>query len=67
VPKAAWHCGGDSSVANDPFWAPGSTPSYVCLPPARGSAGGDCLIPGSRETSIDHKKLQKKNNGEDFS
>jgi hypothetical protein len=45
VSKAAWHWGGDSSVANDPFGAPGSTPSYVCLTPSWGSADGDCLIP----------------------
>jgi hypothetical protein len=25
--KAAWHWGGDSSITNDPFGAPGSTPS----------------------------------------
>jgi hypothetical protein len=24
VPKAAWHWGGDGSVTNDPFGAPGS-------------------------------------------
>jgi hypothetical protein len=35
VPTAAWHCG-DSSVTNDPFGAPGSTPSYVCLAPPMG-------------------------------
>jgi hypothetical protein len=44
VPKAAWHGGGDSRVADDPFEARGSTPSYICLPHAWGSAGGDCLI-----------------------
>jgi hypothetical protein len=42
--KAAWHWSGDSSVANGPFWAPGSIPSYECLPPAWDSASGDCLI-----------------------
>jgi hypothetical protein len=40
-----WHRGGDSNVAKDPFRAPGSIPSYVCLPPAWSSAAGDCLIP----------------------
>jgi hypothetical protein len=45
VTKAGWNRGGDSRVTNDPFGAPGSTPSYACLPPAWGSAGGDCLIP----------------------
>jgi hypothetical protein len=45
VPKATWHWDGDSSAANDPFGAPDSTQWYVCLPPARGSAGCDCLIP----------------------
>jgi hypothetical protein len=45
VPKAAWHCGGDNSVTKDLFGAPGSTPSSACLPPAWGSADGDCLIP----------------------
>jgi hypothetical protein len=44
VPKAAWHWGSDSSVQKDPFRAPGSTLSYVCLPPLWGSAGGDCLM-----------------------
>jgi hypothetical protein len=48
VPKAAWHWGGDSSVTNDPLGAPGSTLSYVCLPPAWGSAACDCLIPWLR-------------------
>jgi hypothetical protein len=33
VPKAAWHWGGDGSVANDFFGAPGSTRRYVCLSP----------------------------------
>jgi hypothetical protein len=41
VPKAAWHWGGDNCVANKAFGAPGSTPWYVCLPPAWGSADGD--------------------------
>jgi hypothetical protein len=35
-----WHQSGDSSVINDPFGALGSTPLYVCFPPAWGSAGG---------------------------
>jgi hypothetical protein len=42
---AAWYCGGDSSVANDPFRALGSTQSYTCLPLIQGSAGGNCFIP----------------------
>jgi hypothetical protein len=45
VLKTGWHWGGDSSVANDPFGALGSTPSHTCFPPAWCSAGGDCLIP----------------------
>jgi hypothetical protein len=45
VPKAVWHWGGDSSVENELFGAPDSTPTYVCLQPIWGSAGGDCLIP----------------------
>jgi hypothetical protein len=45
VPKVAWYWGGDSSVANNPYGAPGSTQSYVCFPPAWGFEGGDCLIP----------------------
>jgi hypothetical protein len=45
VPKVAWRWRGNTSVANDPFRASGSTPSYVCLPPVWGSAGGDYLIP----------------------
>jgi hypothetical protein len=39
--RAAWHLGGDSSVVNNPFRAPGSTPLYQCLPPVWGSVGGD--------------------------
>jgi hypothetical protein len=34
--------GGTSGTANR---APGSTPPYVCLLPAQGSVGCDCLIP----------------------
>jgi hypothetical protein len=45
VPRAAWHWGGDSSVTNNAFGAPGSTPLYQCLPHARGSAGGDFRSP----------------------
>lgn len=41
VPRVEWHCSGDSSAANDHLGAPGSTPLYVCLPPIRGSEGGD--------------------------
>jgi hypothetical protein len=55
VPKAAWHWGGDSSVANDPFVAPGSTPSCVRLPPVRDCAGGDWLIYRFLGTNVDHK------------
>jgi hypothetical protein len=61
MPKTAWHWGTDSNVANDPFRAPGSTPSYVCLPHSWGSAGGDCLLPGSCRTNTDHKKSAGKN------
>jgi hypothetical protein len=35
--KCAWHWDGDSSIVNDTFGAPGSTP------PVWGSAGGDCF------------------------
>jgi hypothetical protein len=45
VPKDACHWGGDGSVVNDPFGAPGSIPSYVCLAPAWGFVGGDCSVP----------------------
>jgi hypothetical protein len=34
-----------ASVVNDPLGAPGSTPLYLCLPPVRGTAGGDLLNP----------------------
>jgi hypothetical protein len=38
--------GSDDSVAGGPFGAPGSsTPSYQCLPPMWGSAGGDFRSP----------------------
>jgi hypothetical protein len=47
---------GDSSVANDPFRAPGSTPSYVCLPPAWRCVVGDSNSPSSRGTVVDFKK-----------
>jgi hypothetical protein len=60
VPKAAWHCGGDSSVANDHFRAPGSTPSYVW-----GSAGGDCLIPRVLWDKCGPQEIYRKN-GEGF-
>jgi hypothetical protein len=33
-----------AGVIKDPFTAPGSTLSYVCLPPTWGSEDGDCLI-----------------------
>jgi hypothetical protein len=54
VPKAAWHWGGDSSVANDPFGAPGSTRSYVCVTIAWGSADCDCS--SSSGTNMNHKQ-----------
>jgi len=38
MPMAARYSGGRSSITNDPFWAPGSTPSSVW-----GSADGDCF------------------------
>jgi hypothetical protein len=60
VPKAVWHWGGDEIVANDPFGAPGSTPSYVCLPHAWGSVDGNCLILLFCRTNIDHKKAAGK-------
>jgi hypothetical protein len=45
VLRAAWHWGGDSSVANNPFGVPGITLSYQCLPLAWGSVGGDFCSP----------------------
>jgi hypothetical protein len=35
MPKAAWHWGGDSSVAKDSFGAPRSTPSYEGRPESK--------------------------------
>jgi hypothetical protein len=37
VPRAAWHCGRESSVVNDPLGEPGRTPLYVDLPSTWGS------------------------------
>ena len=39
--KAAWHCGSDSGVVNDPLGEPRRTPLDVGLPSARGSVDGD--------------------------
>jgi hypothetical protein len=44
VLKAAWHCGSDSSVINDPLGEPGSTLLYVGLPSAWGSVVGDRMF-----------------------
>jgi hypothetical protein len=33
------------TIPSRPFEVPGSAPTYVCVSPAWGSAGGDCLIP----------------------
>jgi hypothetical protein len=41
-----------ADVVNDPLGVPGSTPLYLCLPPAWGSAGGDWLFPTSRGTAM---------------
>jgi hypothetical protein len=60
VPKTAWHWGGDISIANDPFGAPGSTPSFVCLPPTWGFASGDCLISLFLWDYKDHNKSTEK-------
>jgi hypothetical protein len=59
VLRAAWHWGGDSSAINNPLGAPGSTPSYLCLPLTRGSAGGDYYFPITRGTLME--KTQNKN------
>lgn len=45
VPRVEWHCSGDGSAANNPPEAPGSTPLYLCLPPIKGSEGGDYYCP----------------------
>jgi hypothetical protein len=60
VPKPAWHWGGDSSATNDPFGAPGSTPSYVCLPLAWGSVDGDFNSPVLVGLIWTTKNLQEK-------
>jgi len=44
VPRAKWHCSGDRSATNNPLGAPGSTLLFLCLPPIRGSAGGDYYL-----------------------
>jgi hypothetical protein len=44
VLKAAWHCGSDSSVVNDPLGEPGCTPLYVGLPFMWGSMDGDSRL-----------------------
>jgi hypothetical protein len=59
VLKAAWHCGGGSSVAYDSFGSLGSTPSYICLPHPCTSAGGDCVIPWFLWTNMDKKSTEK--------
>jgi len=41
VLKAAWHCGRECGVINDPLGEPGCTPLYVGLPTAWGSVDGD--------------------------
>jgi hypothetical protein len=43
---------------------PSGTRSYVCLPPAGGSAGGDCLIPRLLWANMDRKASEKNGNGE---
>lgn len=43
--RAAWHWDGESSAANNPLKAPGSTLVQVCLQTARGTAGDDCYFP----------------------
>jgi hypothetical protein len=59
VPKASRHRGCDS-VSNSPCGAPGSTPLYVHLPPAWGSAGCDRLISRFLWTNMGHKYEQRK-------
>jgi hypothetical protein len=48
-----------TAVKNNPFRAPGSTLSYVCLRSVQGSTGGDCLIPNFCGTNMEKEK--KKN------
>jgi hypothetical protein len=66
VPKAAGHSGGDSSVTNDHFGAPNSTPLYVCHPPPMGLCWWYCLIP---QFLLDWygQEIYRKKNGEGFS
>jgi hypothetical protein len=45
VLRAAWHCGTDSNVINDPLGEPGRTPLYVGLLSAWGSVDGDIFFP----------------------
>jgi len=40
-----WQRSGDGSVVNDPLRALESILLYLCLPPVRGSASGDCYSP----------------------
>ena len=44
VARAAWHCGRDSSVVNDPLGEPGHTPLYVGLPSSWRSVDGDLIF-----------------------
>jgi hypothetical protein len=37
----------------DPLGEPGSNPLYLCLPPVRGSAGGDCYFPITCRNKMD--------------
>ena len=51
--KAAWHCGSDSCIVNDPLVEPGHTPLYVGLLSTWGSMDGDCMLsPLSWEGSL---------------
>jgi len=44
VLEAAWHCGSDSSVPNDPLGEPRRTPLYVGLPSTWGSVDGNHMF-----------------------
>ena len=44
VPRAAWHWGRDSTVANDPVGEPGRAPLYVGLPSAWDSMDDDLMF-----------------------
>ena len=53
VLKAAWHCGSDSSVINNPFGEPCHTALYVGLLSVWASVGGDHMFfPISWESSL---------------